>query len=84
MTMPYDIGNIVYYLKSDCQNFEIIKCYVYGYFNFGNGWKIRLHTNRNKYKYVEYDLPASDVGYTIFANKSQAEERIKELKGKRD
>lgn len=86
LPLPYDIDDTVYYMEkvdevSGHSRYKIIKCIVFGYYNFGNGWKIRLHTNRNKYKYAEYDLDATSCGYVVFGRRKQAEERIRELCG---
>lgn len=86
LPLPYDIDNTVYYMEKVDEvgghpKYKIIKCIVFGYYNFGNGWKIRLHTNRNKYKYAEYDLDVSSCGYIVFDKRKQVEERIRELCG---
>ena len=84
--LPYDIGDIVYYMEKVSEigghpGFKLIKCYVHGYYNFGNGWKLKIRTNRNKFKFAEYDVPFSSAGYTVFKDKKRAEEVIRDLNG---
>lgn len=92
LPLPYDIDDTVYYMEKVDEvgghpQYKIIngKCIVFGYYNFYccrcNGWKIRLHTNRNKYKYAEYNLDVISCGYIVFGRRKQAEERIRELCG---
>ena len=50
--LPYDIDDVVYYMEKVSEIgghpcFKLIKCYVHGYYNFGNGWKLKIRTNRN-------------------------------------
>ena len=85
-SMPFDIDDTVYYIEKVSEQggvpgYKIIKCICHGYYNFGNGWKIQLRTNRNKFKFAEYDISITDVGYKIFYNKFDAENKIKELNG---
>ena len=84
--LPYDIGDMVYYMDKVSEigghpGFKLIKCYVHGYYNFGDGWKLKIHTNRNKFKFAEYDIPFSSAEYTVFKDKKRAEEVIRDLNG---
>lgn len=59
--LPYEIYDVVYYMEKVSEvgghpGFKLTKCYVCGYYNFGDGWRLRLHSNRNKYKYAEYNV----------------------------
>lgn len=85
-SMPFDIDDTVYYMekvseKGGHPGYKIIKCICYGYYNFGNGWKIKLRTNRNKFKFAEYDVYVRDVGYTVFYNKADLKERLMDING---
>jgi hypothetical protein len=84
--LPYNINDVVYYMEKVSEigghpRFKLIKCYVHGYYNFGNGWKVRLHTNRNKFKFAEYDIPFSSAEWTVFKDKKRAEEVVRDLNG---
>lgn len=84
--LPYDIDDVVYYMEKVSEvggqpNFKLIKCCVYGYYNFGDGWKLKLHTNRNKFKYAEYNIPFSGAEYVVFKDKKRAEKAIRDLNG---
>ena len=85
-SLPYDIDDVVYYMEKVSEigchpGFKLIKCYVHGYYNFGDGWKLNLRMNRNKFKFAEYDVPFSSAGYTVFKDKKRAEEVIRDLNG---
>lgn len=84
--LPYDIDDTVYYMEKTNgiggrPKYKITKCYVYGYFNFGDGWKMKLHTSKYKYKHTEYILNTTDAEYVVFRTKKQMEERIREVGG---
>ena len=85
-SMPFDIDDTVYYMEKISERgglpgYKIIKCICYGYYNFGNGWKIKLRTNRNKFKFTEYDLAVADANYIVFNTKSEAKNVVKMLNG---
>ena len=87
LDMPYDIDETVYLLKDEPSKnnrflFKCVKCIVYGYFNFGDGWKIKLRTSRYKHKFDEYDINLHLVGYAIFSNENELKQRVKELGGR--
>lgn len=83
---PYDIDSTVYLIEkiskeNEYPKYKIIKCIVHGFYNFGSGWKIKLRTNRNKFKFMEYDIDFSEAGWKTFESKKEAENRIKEIGG---
>lgn len=84
--LPYDIDDVVYYMEKVSEvgghpGFKLTKCYVHGYYNFGDGWRLRLHSNRNKYKYAEYNVKFTDAEYIVFKDKKRAEEVVRDLNG---
>lgn len=85
-SMPFNIDDTVYYMEKVSEQggrhgYKIIKYICYGYYNFGDGWKIKLRTNRNKHKFTECDLPVSSAGYTIFCSKADIKNRVMDLNG---
>lgn len=85
-SMPFDIDDIVYYIEKVSERgghtgYKVIKCICHGYYNFGNGWKIKLRTNRNKFKFVEYDVSITDVGHKVFYSRADIKDRLKDING---
>lgn len=86
MDTPYNINSTVYLIKktskeNEYPKYKIIKCFVHGFYNFGSGWKIKLRTTRNKFKFMEYDVGFCEAGWKTFDSKKEAENRIKEIGG---
>lgn len=76
VVLPCEIGSKVYVIE----NGIIEKLYVSEFFNGGDGWKVILKNNKNKYKYREKFILLEDFNKTVFICKLEAEAKLKELK----
>lgn len=82
--MPFEIDDLVYFIDRASEQgglpaYRITKLICCGYYNFGDGWKIKLRTNRNKYKYMEHNIFVNEAGYTLFTSRKEAVKRIRDL-----